>query len=136
MNGMGDLIMLEFVHIIYLYMNNDDSQILRPELCSVLCFCSPGAALLCNCICSSLPLPSTPTVSEQQKASSNLLCICALLYETSSTHPTGGDNAGVSEEAFWWETDSGLPVNPFTDPVYFHKDLSKYNFCYSFLIQS
>lgn len=64
MNGMGDLIMLEFVHIIYLYMNNDDSQILRPELCSVLCFCSPGAALLCNCICSSLPLPSTPTVSE------------------------------------------------------------------------
>lgn len=66
-NGKGDLIIVEPVYIIYMYMSNGDSQILRPEMCLVLCSCSPlipGAAVPCNCICSSLPLPSTPTVSE------------------------------------------------------------------------
>lgn len=58
MNGTGDLITLEPV---YMYLNNDDSQILRREMCLVLCSCSPlipGAAVPCNCICTpSLCLP-------------------------------------------------------------------------------
>lgn len=76
-------------------------------------------------IAAPLILCSTHTVSEYQKSSSSL--ICSPLSKTFSTS-TGGDNARVPEEAFWWETDPGLPVNPFPDPVCFHKDLSKSNF--------
>lgn len=51
-----------------------------------------------------------------------MVCICSLLSETLSA---GGDNARVSAEAFWWETDSDLLISPFCDPVCIHKDLSK-----------
>lgn len=78
-------------------------------------------------IAAPLILCSSLTVSECQKSFSNLICACSSLSKTFSTS-TGGDNARVSEEAFWWEADPGLPVSPFPDPVHFHKDLSKWNF--------
>lgn len=96
----------------------------------VLSPCSPlipRAALPWNCNCSCLILCSSLTVSECQKSSSNLICACSPLSKTFSTS-TGGDNARVSEEAFWWETDPDLPVSPFLGHLYFHKDLSKWNF--------
>lgn len=107
-------------------------SVLRPELRSTWCSLLVllwflELLLLETAFAAPLILCSTLTVSEYQKSSSNLICTCCPSPKTFST-PTGGDNARVSEEAFWWETDPDLPVSPFPDPVYFHKDLSKWNF--------
>lgn len=107
-------------------------SVLRPELRSTWCFLLVllwflELLFLESAFAAPLILCSVLTVFEHQKSSSNLICTCSPLSKTFST-PTGGDNARVSEEAFWWETDPGLPVSPFPDPVYFHKDLSKWNF--------
>lgn len=107
-------------------------SVLRPELRST--WCSPLVLLwflellfLETAIAAPLILCSALTVSECQKSSSNLICACSPFCKTFST-PTGGDNARVPEETFWWETDPDLPVSPFLGHLYFHKDLSKWNF--------